>query len=107
MNIRTHIDCESSKPLRVRQLMARSGPVPGPCFNYGSGFGNFASGHVASALEHFTFVEWDQIDLNGLDSSGYVVKEGRVYIPNTAGFGLRLDDALFEKSVKAEGFILS
>jgi len=75
--------------------------------NYGSAFGGFASCQVASALEHFTFVEWDQIDLIGLDTSDYAIQEGRIHVPTTAGFGLRLDNTVFEKSVKAEGFSVS
>jgi len=75
--------------------------------NYGSAFGNYASSHVASALEHFTFVEWDQIDLNGLDSSGYVINAGKVQVPTAPGFGLRLDETIFDKSVKFEGFTVS
>ncbi|MEO8395202.1 MAG: enolase C-terminal domain-like protein, partial [Chloroflexota bacterium] len=42
--------------------------------NYGSAFGGFASAHLASALKHFTFVEWDQIDLVGLDTSSYSIR---------------------------------
>ncbi|MBI1279867.1 MAG: mandelate racemase [Anaerolineaceae bacterium] len=75
--------------------------------NYGSCFGNYATCHLASAIEQFTFVEWDQIDLVGLDSSGYAIQDGRVHVPNRAGFGLRLDESVFEGSVKSEGFVVS
>lgn len=75
--------------------------------NYGSCFGNYATCHLASAIQNFTFVEWDQIDLIGLDSSGYEIKTGRVQVPNIPGFGLRLDESVFETSVKSEGFMIS
>ena len=75
--------------------------------NYGSAFGDFATGHLASAIENFTFIEWDHIDLDGLDASGYVINEGRVTISDAPGFGLNIDDAIFTKSVQAEGFLVS
>ncbi len=75
--------------------------------NYGSCFGNYASCHLASAIKNFTFVEWDQIELNGLDTSGYIIQDGRVQVPNTPGFGLHLDETVFEQSVKVEGFVVS
>jgi L-alanine-DL-glutamate epimerase-like enolase superfamily enzyme len=75
--------------------------------NYGSAYGGYASCHLAAALKNFTFVEWDQIDLDGLDASNYAIKEGRIYVADAPGFGLHLDDVIFGKSVKAEGFVVS
>jgi L-alanine-DL-glutamate epimerase-like enolase superfamily enzyme len=67
--------------------------------NYGSAYGNYASAHLAGALRHFAFVEWDHIDLDGLDTSAYAIHEGRVQVPDAPGFGLRLDEAIFERSI--------
>ena len=75
--------------------------------NYGSAYGNFAACHLAAYLKHFTFAEWDQIDLDGLDSSGYAIHEGRVQMPDAPGFGLRLDETIFARSVESEGFSVS
>lgn len=75
--------------------------------NYGSGYGNYAACHLAASLKHFTFAEWDQIDLDGLDSSGYALHDGRVQVPDAPGFGLRLDEAIFARSVASEGFSVS
>jgi L-rhamnonate dehydratase len=75
--------------------------------NYGSAYGNYASSHLAGAFKNFTFVEWDQIDLDGLDTSAYSIQEGRVQVPDAPGFGLRLDEATFERSVKSEGFTIA
>jgi L-rhamnonate dehydratase len=75
--------------------------------NYGSAFGGYAGCHLASAIQNFTFVEWDQIDLDGLDTSGYSIEAGRVQVPSTPGFGLALDEGVFEKSFKTEGFVVS
>lgn len=72
--------------------------------NYGSAYGAYASCHIAAALEHFAMVEWDQIDLVGLDTSDYAIQDGRVAVPDAPGFGLRLDEAIFQQAVKAEGF---
>ena len=75
--------------------------------NYGSAFGGYASCHLASALKHFTFVEWDQIDLVGLDTSAYSIREGRVMVPDAPGFGLRLDETMFAQAVAETGFSVS
>ncbi|MCC6804628.1 MAG: mandelate racemase [Anaerolineae bacterium] len=75
--------------------------------NYGVAFGCYASCHLAAALAHFTFVEWDQIDLDGLDASGYAIRDGRAQAPDAPGFGLRLDDATFGSAVKSGGFVVA
>lgn len=74
--------------------------------NYGGPFGNFASCHIAPAIERFLTIEWDEVRVAGLDSSGYVMKEGKVQVPPEPGFGLKLDDVLFRKSVQQEGWSL-
>jgi L-alanine-DL-glutamate epimerase-like enolase superfamily enzyme len=81
---------------------ARSAP-----HNYGSAFGGYASCHLAAALKNFTFVEWDQIDLDGLDTSAYAIKEGRVQVGDVPGFGLHLDEITFGRSVKDIGFVVA
>ena len=75
--------------------------------NYACAFGNYASCHLADHIQGFTFVEWDQINLEGLDASGYVLQEGRVRVPESPGFGLGLDETVFHNSVQTEGFSVS
>lgn len=75
--------------------------------NYGVAFGCYASCHLAASLTHFSFVEWDQIDLDGLDASGYAIHEGRVQVPEAPGFGLRLDDTIFANVVTSGGFVVT
>ena len=75
--------------------------------NYGSAFGNYATCHLASAIEHFTFAEWDQIDLDGLDTTSYSINEGHVLVPDAPGFGLRLDEAIFTQAITTGGFTVS
>ena len=58
-------------------------------------------------LDKFSFVEWDHIDLDGLVTSGYAIREGRVSVPNKPGFGLTLDENTFVRMVQEEGFVVS
>ena len=75
--------------------------------HYGRHLGNYVSGHLATAVKGFTFVEWDETTTPGLDASGYRVEEGQVVIPDAPGFGLALDDKVFRAAVIAGGFELS
>ena len=71
--------------------------------HYGGHYGNYAACHLASAIERFTFVEWDEATTAGLDASGYTIDEGRVQVPATPGFGLVLDEARFQHAVSHGG----
>lgn len=72
--------------------------------NYGSSYGNYALGHLAQAIEGFQFVEWDEIDVTGLDASEYDIVDGKAKVPASPGFGLNLDGKYFEKMVKENGW---
>ena len=74
--------------------------------HYGRHLGNFVSGHLAPAVENFAFVEWDELSTPGLDSSAYAVDEGLVTLPDAPGFGLKLDESLFQQAVKENGFVV-
>jgi L-alanine-DL-glutamate epimerase-like enolase superfamily enzyme len=71
--------------------------------HYGGHYGNYAACHLASAIERFTFVEWDDASTPGLDASGYRIEEGHVLVPNQPGFGLGLDDSIFRRAVEQGG----
>jgi L-alanine-DL-glutamate epimerase-like enolase superfamily enzyme len=71
--------------------------------HYGGHYGNYAGCHLAGALQRFTFVEWDEAAAEGLDTSGYIINEGRVQVPATPGFGLLLDEARFAHAVAHGG----
>lgn len=73
--------------------------------HYGRHLGNFVSGHLASAVENFSFVEWDELTTPGLDTSAYSVKDGYVRLPDAPGFGLKLDESLFKQAVNESGFV--
>jgi L-alanine-DL-glutamate epimerase-like enolase superfamily enzyme len=72
--------------------------------NYGSNFGNYATCHLAGVIANFTFVEWDAADTPALDAAGYQLIEGFVHVPDAPGFGLKLDEALFQQAVEEGGF---
>ena len=72
--------------------------------HYGRHYGNFAAGHLAAAIEGFTYVEWDEATCPALDTGAYRVDEGWVTLPDTPGFGLGLDDAQFRAAVAANGW---
>ncbi|MCY3864722.1 MAG: mandelate racemase [Chloroflexi bacterium] len=75
--------------------------------HYGRHLGNYVSGHLAAAVEGFTFVEWDETTTPGIDASAYRVEEGQVVLPDAPGFGLALDDEVFRAAVKNGGFELT
>ncbi|MEW9669193.1 mandelate racemase/muconate lactonizing enzyme family protein [Ammoniphilus sp. 3BR4] len=72
--------------------------------NYGGPYGNYASCHIAPAMERFLTVEWDEVKVNGLDAPGYTLVEGKIRVPNSPGFGLHLDDDHFAKAVQESGW---
>ena len=74
--------------------------------HYGRHLGNYVSGHLASAIEGFTFVEWDETSTPGIDASAYRVEDGQVVLPDAPGFGLALEDEVFRAAVKDGGFEL-
>ena len=75
--------------------------------HYGGHYGNYAASHLAGAIHGFTYVEWDEAETPGLDTSGYLIDEGWVSVPDAPGFGLELDEARFAAAVAREGFALS
>jgi L-alanine-DL-glutamate epimerase-like enolase superfamily enzyme len=75
--------------------------------HYGGHIGNYTACHLAAAIDQFAFVEWDEATAPGLDASRYSLQDGRVLVPEAPGFGLALDEALFQRAVQAGGFRLS
>ena len=81
---------------------ARSAP-----HHYGRHVGNYVAGHLAAAIERYTFVEWDEVTTPGLDASAYRVEQGQVIIPEAPGFGLALEESVFRAAVAQGGFELT
>jgi L-rhamnonate dehydratase len=75
--------------------------------NYGSGYGGYASGHIAAAIKGFQFVEWDAVKVNGVDSSAYSIANGMLNVPSLPGFGLQLDKEYYTKKVAENGWVIS
>jgi L-alanine-DL-glutamate epimerase-like enolase superfamily enzyme len=73
--------------------------------SYGNVFGNYASGHLAGAIEGYQFVEWDPVAVEGLDDSAYVLRDGLVRLPEAPGFGLLLDNAYFMRIREESGWL--
>jgi L-rhamnonate dehydratase len=71
--------------------------------HYGGLYGNYVAGHLAAAIQRFSYVEWDEAATDGLDTSGYTIQDGYVTLPRTPGFGLKLDEAVFGRAVVREG----
>lgn len=91
--------------LRTGALLDEWGIRAAP-HHYGRHLGNYASGHLATAVKGFTFVEWDEATTPGIDASAYRVDNGQVVIPDAPGFGLKLDEAVFRAAVADGGFEL-
>lgn len=86
---------------KLDQWGARSAP-----HHYGGHYGNYAVPHLAGAIDGFTFAEWDEVTTPGLDASGYSVHEGMVRVPSTPGYGLTLDEDIFQAAVSAGGYVV-
>lgn len=84
-------------------LLDRTGARSAP-HHYGAAFGNYVTGHLASSCRGFTFVEWDAAEIKGVHAEGYTIKDGWLTLPNTPGFGLELDEAVFAEAVAENGF---
>jgi L-rhamnonate dehydratase len=91
--------------LKLAKRLAKSGVKAAP-HNYGGFYGNYASAQVYPAIEGFMFVEWDEAQIPGIDTSGYSVKDGQISVPSTPGFGLYIDEANYAGKVRDNGWIV-
>ncbi|MBB17457.1 mandelate racemase [Candidatus Poribacteria bacterium] len=85
---------------QLDQWNVRSAP-----HHYGGYYGNFVSCHLAAGIQLFEFVEWDQASIFGIDDSAYKITDGFVNVPKAAGFGLSLDQEIFNQQVEQNGFV--
>lgn len=91
--------------LALGQKLDRWGVRSAP-HHYGGHYGNYAAPHLAGAITGFTYAEWDEASTPGLDASGYSVHEGMVRVPADPGFGLGLDEAIFQAAVMNGGYVV-
>ena len=68
--------------------------------HYGTGYGNYVACHLAAAITHFASVEWDETTTAGLSAPGYRIEEGTVTVPAQPGFGVELDEDIFQGAVQ-------
>ena len=73
--------------------------------SYGEPFGNYAACHLAPTLPSFEAVEWDEATVEGLDASAYAIEDGFVTVPNLPGFGLALDEEIYARAVRDNGWV--
>ena len=74
--------------------------------HYGGHYGNYASCHLAAAIQRFEFVEWDDAETPGLDDSEYSISDGCVNVSELPSFGLKLDGEIYARAVKENGFVV-
>ena len=72
--------------------------------HYGEPYANYAAAHLAARIERFEGVEWDEASVPGLDASAYSIAEGEVLVPDLPGFGLVLDEPVYDAAVRTGGF---
>lgn len=72
--------------------------------NYGGSYGNYASCHIAGAIDRFVMVEWDEARTEGVDDTAFNIASGKVKVPNVPGMGLQFDKAYYERQVKETGW---
>ncbi len=75
--------------------------------HYGGYYGNYVSAHLPAKVERFEFVEWDSAITPGIDDSAYSISDGYVNVPDLPGFGLFLDETVYQKAVAENGFLVS
>jgi len=74
---------------------------------YGNHLANFVSAHLSTAIKHYTLLEWDEAQTEGLDTSAYSIVNGHLEVPDSPGFGLCLDEDLFTTTAQLNGGSLS
>lgn len=92
--------------LELGQRLVEHPAVSAAPHHYGMHLGNYVTGHLARRVPRLLFLEWDEAQTPALDGSAYHVHEGRVTLPSTPGFGLHLDEALWNAAVRENGFIV-
>ncbi len=68
--------------------------------NWGSLVGFYTILHIGRAVPNFFYAENDPADSDVLVADGYTIKDGSATVPDTPGFGLRIDDVKFAAQIK-------
>ena len=70
--------------------------------NSGSLFGYFVQLHVGKAIPNFYMAECDPLNSNVITTEGYDIEEGMVSVPDSPGFGLKINENKFSSSPDIE-----
>ena len=75
--------------------------------NYGGFHGNYTQVHFAAVTDNFAFAEMDVAKAEGIDTSGYQVKDGFLIAPNAPGFGMKLEPSVLDSYKVKNGWEVS
>lgn len=68
--------------------------------NWGSLVGFYMELHVGRAVSNFYRAEHDPLVSDVIVAEGYQIKDGMVSVPDSAGFGLSIDEAAFDREAE-------
>ena len=89
--------------LQLGRKLAEYENVSAAPHHYGMHLGNYVTGHLWGSLPRLRHVEWDEAQTPGIDGSAYRIDEGHVVLPDAPGFGIGLDETVWQKAVKENG----
>ena len=89
--------------IKLGRELDRYGALSAP-HNYGGFYGNYAQAHFAPSIDGFAFAEWDEAKAEGVDTSAYRIENGKIFVPKADGFGLVLEEDVFENAARQSGW---
>jgi len=87
---------------RYRRVIEETGALAAP-HNWGSHLSAFYIAQFALACPRFAMVEVDRQAMPAVDAGGYGWEQGALTVPEAPGFGLGLDEGLWQERLRAEG----
>jgi D-galactarolactone cycloisomerase len=70
--------------------------------NWGSLIGFYMILHLGKAIKNFYYAENDPLDTDVMITEGYAIKDGTAVVPDTPGFGLKVDEKKFASTIKPQ-----
>ena len=68
--------------------------------NWGSLIGFYSMLHVGRSITNFYLAENDPVDTDVLIAEGYAIKDGLASVPDSPGFGLKVNENRFAATIK-------
>ena len=75
--------------------------------SWGSHVDAFHQAHFARGVTNFSHIECDTMIMPGIIADGFAIRNGHMHLSDSPGFGLELDDAIFQPAVLGGGFVVS